>query len=1199
MHFGSVDYPQKLVSAQVEGTLVVFVGSGVSRNPPSSLPDFYGLASEIALAAGESKPTKQEREHLDVFLGRLANRDANVHGKAKEVLGDSDSRPNNLHECLVALFPTVDRLRIVTTNADSHLSSAAQARFDTVPEVYCAPALPPGDGFSGIVYLHGSVDGPPDRLVLTDGDFGRAYLTQGWATRFLCDMFSTCTVLFVGYSCRDTTMQYLARGLPPMSRAPRFALTPPDEVDHWSDLRITPLVYSVDDGSHAALGTSLLAWSRRASMGALRHEERIREAVQSSTLMDRETEDYINDCLSDLPRTRLFVRHADSLQWLLWVEKQGLLAPLFDPGCPQSEASRHIAEWVAAKFACEFPSAVMGVISRQRHLPKPFLSGAIVHALMQAQHSDAGLDATVLAKWVALLASFPDTLEQADLSEHLLDRCRFPGDSEAVLLLLDLATRPRLRLGRAFQSVEDTEGSPAMMDVGVEFAGTEHALVKLWADVMRDELETTHGAIEPIVRANLLLAHRLFVMFGKAGEDWDPMSLRRSAIDPSEEDRYRTAGDRLIDIARDLLEWLVDKNPVEARSVLQSWLDSRVPLLVRLAVHGVAEDPHASPDDKLRWLVRNGLVYRFEAKHEVFRLLKGAYATAEEEVRQEVLDVVVAGVKPEGLDSAEEPVREYEVYNLLYWLRQAAPECEFASAAFADICEQHPSFKPREHPDLRSWTKTTWGPMNPATIEELVERSTSSDSEWFLERLESERNEFEMEDRLANLPAAVAQDVAWSVELAEGLAPHERWSNSVWRLILAGWRGSELNEENWHRILEFLDGQPQLLSQQASAAAELLLKGVERDSYGIPERFLGKGEAVAHHIWDVESRGGPSTDQPTDPSRWLGRAINRAGGKLAEFWLRVLLRTRSGNSGDAHTIPGNYRSLFEDVLSGVSEAAELARVVLVSQLHILFELDPEWTKQQVLPVLHWEDNDRRAEQTWDGYLGWGRWVDELVPDMLRLYEATVFRAEVQMSHRLEGLCGHLAGIAVFSSVHPLENGWLMRIVKVAGPEFKKRWAGSIWQILKSMPEEAAGELWSRWLSEYWSHRTQGEPVRLTDGEKTEMTGWALELRQVFGEAVEAVCSSSAPPTEHFNYYFRRMKERGHVEASPHEASVLMGHMLSGAREPFYDCVDAAELVSLMIDHGGPANVLIGACDMLTKLGCPQGADLAKKLKARD
>ena len=44
--------------------------------------------------------------------------------------------------------------------------------------IYQAPALPMGDSFDGMVYLHGNVDRPED-MVLTDSDFGKAYVSRG------------------------------------------------------------------------------------------------------------------------------------------------------------------------------------------------------------------------------------------------------------------------------------------------------------------------------------------------------------------------------------------------------------------------------------------------------------------------------------------------------------------------------------------------------------------------------------------------------------------------------------------------------------------------------------------------------------------------------------------------------------------------------------------------------------------------------------------------------------------------------------------------------------------------------------------------------------------------------------------------------------------------------------------------------------
>ena len=146
---------------------------------------------------------------------------------------------------MIGLFPQANGLRIITTNFDRHFSTAGRIRFNHDLETHYAPALPLGRNFSGIVYLHGSVDKPRNGLVLTDSDFGRAYLSEAWATRMLVEVFAHFVVLFVGYSHNDPVMHYLVRS----SSSERFILTTAAGDDKWSYLGITPIHFPArEDG---------------------------------------------------------------------------------------------------------------------------------------------------------------------------------------------------------------------------------------------------------------------------------------------------------------------------------------------------------------------------------------------------------------------------------------------------------------------------------------------------------------------------------------------------------------------------------------------------------------------------------------------------------------------------------------------------------------------------------------------------------------------------------------------------------------------------------------------------------------------------------------------------------------------------------------------------------------------------------------
>ena len=52
-----------------------------------------------------------------------------------------------------------------------------------------------------------------NRLVVTSGDFGLAYLTERWAARFVSELFRNYIVCFVGYSINDPVLRYMMDAL--------------------------------------------------------------------------------------------------------------------------------------------------------------------------------------------------------------------------------------------------------------------------------------------------------------------------------------------------------------------------------------------------------------------------------------------------------------------------------------------------------------------------------------------------------------------------------------------------------------------------------------------------------------------------------------------------------------------------------------------------------------------------------------------------------------------------------------------------------------------------------------------------------------------------------------------------------------------------------------------------------------------------
>lgn len=222
------DIPEALLQAQEEGRVAFFCGAGISY--PAGLPGFQGLVDEIYRKAG-TKPTPIEKEAydlyrydatLDLLERRLPGQRMAVRTKLAEVLKPKLSRKGatDTHAALLQLAQNQKgALRLVTTNFDRVFEAAAKRTKQPI-QTYAAPMLPipKNSRWNGLVYLHGALPKRPDenalnRLVVTSGDFGLAYLTERWAARFVSELFRNYVVCFVGYSINDPVLRYMMDAL--------------------------------------------------------------------------------------------------------------------------------------------------------------------------------------------------------------------------------------------------------------------------------------------------------------------------------------------------------------------------------------------------------------------------------------------------------------------------------------------------------------------------------------------------------------------------------------------------------------------------------------------------------------------------------------------------------------------------------------------------------------------------------------------------------------------------------------------------------------------------------------------------------------------------------------------------------------------------------------------------------------------------
>ncbi len=281
------DIPERLLQVHEEGRVVFFCGAGISY--PARLPSFSGLVTSVYKELGVAPNAVQQAAikayQFDTAIGLLeadivGGREIARRALARILTPDLTGRSATAtHEALLILGRNRSgRLRLVTTNFDRLFEEVITSK-SLVVERFKAPFLPvPKNRWDGLVYLHGLLPAPStltasdlDRLIVSSGDFGLAYLTERWAARFVSELFRNYTVCFVGYSINDPVLRYMMDAL----AADRLLGESPPEMfafgsysrgketqraAEWRAKNVTPILYR-EERSHTYLHKTLREWA--------------------------------------------------------------------------------------------------------------------------------------------------------------------------------------------------------------------------------------------------------------------------------------------------------------------------------------------------------------------------------------------------------------------------------------------------------------------------------------------------------------------------------------------------------------------------------------------------------------------------------------------------------------------------------------------------------------------------------------------------------------------------------------------------------------------------------------------------------------------------------------------------------------------------------------------------------------------------
>lgn len=1092
-----VDVPEPLVTAAIDGSLVLFVGAGASLNAPSSLPLYEGLAKKLADLNGETYDSKYP---ADTNLGRLIDRLPIVREQAKNIIGSSESLPNDSHTAIVRLASHSATTRLVTTNFDEHLMNAAALAGIELGDRFNGPALPLARDFSGLVHLHGSVSRPTSELVLTDGDFGRAYLTDGWARRFVHELFLQHVVLFIGYSHDDTVMKYLARGLP--TTTSRFALTDVPDHPKWADLRITPVSYPSDD-DHASLTHLLNSWADRLEMGQLDHSSRVKAIVQGGPPKKPVDDDYIRDAITSPVGVRAFVEVARGRDWLAWAEQQPAFLDLFKAGNFGSDSSSQLARWFREFYLVDDSSAdlAMGVIARLGPVASHELMRELARGAYYLRSSNAALSVKLSTIISAALRTDDVVPEENWLFLH-----GAPIDSASVMPFLRRAVRPRLVLSenRPWLIAEDAETSPSIA-AKIAWSSVQADVERMWKAAQSDFASVSVSVLHTFEQS-LRDGYELLQRFDP-DSTWDSWSFGRSAIEAHEQDNMRNFEDTLIDALRDASVLLCASD----RSIVPRWLNDPFALFRRLAIHALAEDSHLGSDEKIDLLLSNdGHIYDRHLKHEVFRLLGIVAPSLDGHHRSRLLQRIVEG-PPDFDPVTDQRLHRRCIFDLLEWLTRFVKGWPELITAIEVIRAQEPDMGTREHPDFDHYlTSGVWEGKLPFEVDDFVEmvqtRGAAAALGELLSRDYTERNfdQPEWDDALSLIRQVVESQPDIGVELL--MAADGDQQTDIVSAILRGWAANNLGDAQLARLTDHVEPLIENVDS-VRAIAEFVLGAVDEKVESRTPGQLARLDYLTTGLWNRYA----AALQHQESDDWTSIGLNTWPGFIARYWInRIRLRWRaSQDDWDGLTV--NERTMLSTMLEMTSGGGQGPLAVIAGEVYFLYAADAAFTSTAVFPHFNGSVDDR-AVQAWTSFLYHPRLDDRMLDDgFWDLLVSASTTVVVDIGQNVEGQYWNtLASIVIASSASSVDGSHLITKLARESDAGLATFFDALAFLLGEIEAVDVTRVWEGWLRESFRQRTLLLPGALSESEKTAWGDLSFRCGPVLTEALQLAAVIPGP-----------------------------------------------------------------------------------------
>lgn len=355
--------PDQLLHRQDQGRVVFLCGAGISIN--AGMPSFYKLTKYVvdffdppkdSLIESGFRPWIEDEDNENVGnspkipLDQIFHQLYQEYGReevntlvAKRLMTKNADTDKSLEHHIISRIASnpENKPQIVTTNFDRLFENVAEFSKNQIYEPPAFPDISLGIPLTGITYLHGRLqDEKSDHhpYILSSADFGRAYLSEGWATNFIRSLLKSYTVVLVGYQAEDPPVKYLLQGLNHDGKSDRSNLYAFDKGEiedieaKWRDRGVTAIACK----DHPSLWQSLEAWADRADDARKWRSNVIKMSMKGPRQLSSHERGQVFHVVRTTPGARLFT-HADPSpppEWLC----------VFDANCRTGKESHSYSE---------------------------------------------------------------------------------------------------------------------------------------------------------------------------------------------------------------------------------------------------------------------------------------------------------------------------------------------------------------------------------------------------------------------------------------------------------------------------------------------------------------------------------------------------------------------------------------------------------------------------------------------------------------------------------------------------------------------------------------------------------------------------------------------------------------------------------------------------------------------------------------